>query len=107
MLDIKVDPQMERVLSMVFTEFHVSEARFGKMKSEHEGYALIKEELEELWEEVKCHGSHEAKTMEAIQVAAMALHFILDLVPPTSASFLENILDIKIRENPGLNHAIK
>jgi len=49
------------------------------MKSNHEGYAVILEELDELWDEIKKqHPNNELIRKEAIQVAAMAVRFILD-----------------------------
>lgn len=42
------------------------------------GYAVLQEEVEELWEEVKRDRPMLARD-EAIQVAAMAIRFILDL----------------------------
>jgi hypothetical protein len=55
--------------------------RFGPMASPHEGYAVVLEELDELWAEVKDDKSsdHRARMRaEAIQVAAMAVRFIVD-----------------------------
>ena len=51
--------------------------------SAHEGYAVIKEELDELWEAIRKLKSfddqNEAMKKEAIQVGAMALRFLIDL----------------------------
>jgi len=54
--------------------------RFAPMASPHEGWAVIREELDELWEHVRADTArgHEARK-EAIQIAAMALRFALDL----------------------------
>jgi NTP pyrophosphatase (non-canonical NTP hydrolase) len=47
--------------------------------SAHEGFAVLKEEVDELWEEVK-HGRDPADLRaEAVQVGAMALRFLMDL----------------------------
>jgi hypothetical protein len=54
---------------------------FPAMRSPHEGYAIILEELEELWEEVKKQHNERDKTKmrnEAMQVAAMAMRFMVD-----------------------------
>ncbi|MBA7577647.1 hypothetical protein ES708_19500 [subsurface metagenome] len=50
--------------------------------SYHEGYAVIKEELDELWEEVKKYPNQDNKNLkkEAIQIGAMALRFVYDLL---------------------------
>lgn len=47
--------------------------------SPHEGFAILNEEVDELWDEVKAQ-KHSAAAMreEAVQVAAMALRFLMD-----------------------------
>lgn len=51
------------------------------MASAHEGYAVILEEVEELWDEVKMRKQdHERMRREAVQVAAMAMRFLIDVV---------------------------
>lgn len=60
----------------------LGEARMehGPMHSAHEGYAVILEELGELWDEIKAKVQDNAKMRkEAIQVAAMALRFVEDV----------------------------
>ena len=56
--------------------------KFGKFNSAHEGYAVLLEEVEELWIEIKKkkRSQHKMKK-ESIQVAAMALRMILDCFP--------------------------
>jgi hypothetical protein len=53
------------------------------MQSGHEGWAVIKEELDELWEEVKKYPHAERTSLreEATQIAAMAIRFIADVCP--------------------------
>lgn len=54
--------------------------KFGAFHSGHEGYAVILEELDELWDEVKAKQQNVAMMRaEAAQVAAMALRFMIDL----------------------------
>lgn len=54
--------------------------KFGPMRGAHEGYAVILEELDELWEEIKRREIDAvAMRKEAIQVAAMALRFVADV----------------------------
>jgi ribosomal protein S15P/S13E len=51
--------------------------------SAHEGYAVLSEEVDELWDHVKTKQSKrdlQAMRKEAIQVAAMALRFAVDVV---------------------------
>ncbi len=49
-----------------------------EFNSYHEGYAIIKEELDELWDEIKGDQWNLKLRDEAIQVAAMAIRFIID-----------------------------
>lgn len=54
----------------------------GPFNSGHEGYAVILEELDELWEAIKNKNPNTpALYKEAIQVGAMAIRFIVDIVP--------------------------
>lgn len=50
----------------------------GEFHSPHEGYAVIAEELEELWEDVKA-GRVRESLKEAVQVAAMAMRYCIDV----------------------------
>lgn len=55
---------------------------YPNFHSAHEGFAILKEEVDELWEHVKVkQGKRNVKAMrkEAVQVAAMAIRFILDV----------------------------
>lgn len=52
--------------------------KYGPFASSHEGYAVLKEEVDELWDAIKRNESPQKKREEAIQVAAMALRFVLD-----------------------------
>lgn len=53
--------------------------KFPKFASLHEGYAILKEEVDELWDEIKGEQRPEHLREEAMQVAAMALRFLVDL----------------------------
>ena len=72
---------MERVLEEVKEELIRSNIVFNWFNSIHEGWAVIREELDELWDEVKkskeVYSMNERMRREAIQVAAMAVKFIL------------------------------
>jgi len=66
----------------VFHEVEFAVGKFPPFNSAHEGYAILKEEVDELWDAVKgnkADGSLEAQRKEAIQVAAMAIRFVLDI----------------------------
>lgn len=62
-------------------ELMVATQNYGPMASPHEGYAILLEEVDELWDEVKkSPKKRDPKAMrkEAVQVAAMALRFLVD-----------------------------
>jgi hypothetical protein len=55
---------------------------YAPMHSAHEGWATLKEEVDELWDEVKKSPKNrdmDAMQEEAVQAAAMALRFIVDV----------------------------
>lgn len=64
----------------IVEELDKARAKHAPMHGPHEGYAVILEELDELWDEVKAqHQDKERMRKEALQVAAMALRFIVDV----------------------------
>lgn len=60
------------------SELLVARSKFPPMNSAHEGYAVLKEEVDEMWDAIKANDITHARK-EAVQVAAMALSFILDM----------------------------
>jgi hypothetical protein len=71
-----------RVLADAGEELGKALRKYGRIHSAHEGYAVILEEFEELKAEVwkKPRKRNIARMRkEAIQVAAMALRFVMDL----------------------------
>jgi hypothetical protein len=59
-----------------------AERSWPPFNSAHEGYAVILEELDELWAHVKANQKQRdvvAMRKEAVQVAAMALRFIANV----------------------------
>ena len=69
-------------LDQVEKELKVARDKFPFFRSPHEGYAIILEELDDLWEDVR-QPYHMRSTVamrkEAMQVAAMAIRFMIDL----------------------------
>ena len=70
-------------MAEMFNELADAMDKHGAYKSFHDGYANIKEELEELWELVKASKPDGAdiKSMrkEALQIAVTAIRFAADL----------------------------
>jgi hypothetical protein len=73
---------MDQALNEIAEECIKAMQRFPAFNTAHEGYAVLLEEVDELWEHVKIKQglrlTHEMRR-EAIQVAAMALRFIHDI----------------------------
>jgi hypothetical protein len=72
----------EATLEQVLRELRHASSVFPPFNSAHEGFAVLKEEVDELWDEVKKNQkirSIEKMRKEAIQVAAMALRFLNDI----------------------------
>jgi NTP pyrophosphatase (non-canonical NTP hydrolase) len=72
------------VVNEVLVELAHAMATHDSMKSSHEGYAVLLEEVEELWDVVKSNpkklSNHKERMREeAIQVAAMAMRFVIDV----------------------------
>lgn len=68
------------VLTDVLKELRRARGQYRPMVSAAEGYAIILEELDELWAEVKAkHPDKALLRKEAVQVAAMAIRFIEDV----------------------------
>lgn len=66
-------------LEAVFREVQRAKAKHTTdFHSHHEGFAILKEEVDELWDDVKAN-NHENAIIEAVQVAAMAIRYIAEL----------------------------
>jgi len=75
---------VDRIFFEVRKELNSAMDKFPPMNSAHEGCAVIREEFEELWDEVKKSPgsvSEVGQWREAIQVAAMAIRFLHDIRP--------------------------
>lgn len=71
------------VLAMVAMELDSARAKHPPQKSLHEGYAVLLEEVDEFWAEVKKKSSERSASRlleELIQVAAMAVRTAEDVV---------------------------
>lgn len=81
-------PNIDTLLQELAREYHQASNSHAPFNSAHEGYAVLQEEVEELWDLVKTNprkfeGGQEAlrdrMREEAVQVGAMSLRFINDL----------------------------
>jgi hypothetical protein len=72
----------EQAVNLIIEEYLRATQINGPFNSAHEGYAVILEELDELWEEVrkkKADRNLDRLKKEAVQVGAMALRFLVDI----------------------------
>ena len=65
-------------IAEVTKEYVKATKKFSEFNSTHEGYAVILEELDELWEEIKNNSTKGPMRKEAVQVAAMGIRFMVD-----------------------------
>jgi len=73
---------IDNAIQAIREELESATEKFGPFVTLHEGYAVILEELDELWDAIKTKGTPiECLEKEAIQVGAMALMFLVDLLP--------------------------
>lgn len=70
--------KIDEILETVVEELVVAQSNFPTFHSGHEGYAVMKEKLDRLWDEA-VHNEIRLAKAEAVQVAAMAIRFVVDL----------------------------
>lgn len=79
-MDMNEKRKMIDIASEVIDELEKATKMFGKFRVPHEGFAVILEEVDELWDAVKIKSrGFKEQRKECIQIAAMAIRFILDL----------------------------
>ncbi len=67
-------------IRLLSEEYGEAQEQHGPFTTNHHGYAVILEEMDELWDVIKQkHASNEDLKGEAKQVAAMATRFLVDL----------------------------
>jgi len=83
---MKVDPDFAAALKEVGQEVMRAVSKHETWHSAHEGYGVLLEEVDELWDEVKKRsttlgGTRDVKKLrlEACQVAAMAIRFMVEV----------------------------
>lgn len=74
-------------LDAVLHELHRAVSKHPPFPSVHHGYAVMAEELDEVWEAVKADDLAGAQR-EAVQVAATALRFLLDTRSPAAVKLV-------------------
>jgi len=76
------DQRVDRFLERVRTELQKATHTYGKFHSLHEAYAVILEEVDELWQEVRDNHKYRDYANvrnELVQIAAMCVRTALDM----------------------------
>ena len=71
-----INPQ---IIEAIEAEYERSTSELGNFYNAHEGIAIIREEYDELWDEIKRGQNKKRMREEAIHVATMAIRFINDV----------------------------
>jgi len=74
---------LETLMKKIEMELNCAMQNYPPIRSYHEGYAVLKEELDELWDEIKKYKYNNPTNVdkiekEAIQVAAITIRLVLD-----------------------------
>ena len=72
--------EKEKAIKLVINELDSAIEKFPLFNSSHEGYAVLKEEVDELWDEIKNNKDPQSimnQKKEAVQVAAVAIKFLM------------------------------
>lgn len=73
------DPTVSEWANRVLAELARARSIHAPMNTAHEGYAVLLEEVDELWDAIKGDGDIRE---EAVQVAAMAIRLLVDVCTP-------------------------
>lgn len=69
------------IVKDIQSEYRLATSKFSPFTTYHHGYAVILEELDELWDEIKEKEPNKHRLRaEATQVGAMVIRFIHDLL---------------------------
>ena len=77
---------VEALNSEFLEELKRARAKFPPMKSRHEGYGIIKEEFDEFWEAIMTNQLNSRLEEETIQLGAMVLAFLSEVIYDSSIS---------------------
>ncbi len=78
-LKYPITPRLRVIIDAVVEEFVKASAANGRFHGPHEGYGVLLEEVDELWDNIKCNAPPSEHYAEAKQVAAMAIRYMHDV----------------------------
>lgn len=68
----------EYAAELILAEYKRARTKFSPLRGAHEGYAVILEEVDELWDDIRANLIPRSRK-EAMQVAAMALAYMVEV----------------------------
>ena len=81
--DLQNNPNREakKAANEIYREYLNASEKFGPFHGPHEGWAIIKKEMDELWEVIRDYPKADKTNLrkEAMQIGAMALRFMIDI----------------------------
>lgn len=92
-------PTVGDILDQVAVELAKAMQKHAPMPSCHHGHSVILEELEDLFDEIKANrGNLGPAKREAIQIAAVAVRYVLDLCQPEPVAVMTHEDGERIRD---------
>ncbi len=70
----------EYVSTLVEDEITKVRKKYKPYNSDHELYAVLQEEVDEFWDEVKKNGTYKRKTEELVQIIAVAKRGLEEII---------------------------
>jgi hypothetical protein len=98
-MELPVETRIAMALNAAAEELQRARMKFPPFASAHEGWAILWEEVDEMWDEVRANNRTRAR-YEAMQAAAMALRFLVD-IPGDSLDFMPDLPVHSVHCRPG------
>ena len=75
------DPALKRVIEDILMEYRTTKSKYTKdYNSPHEGHSVLREEVDELWDEVRANrGRTRLAYNEAKQIASVAIRYMIEV----------------------------
>ena len=85
----KMNPRMSYIVYEILAELNRSHDQHGDFPTMRHGYAVLEEEVDEAWDEIK-RDNKQLALEEMVQVAAMAIKFI-DAFAPNAEEYFRKL----------------
>ena len=82
--------KLDAIISMIKKELDFATSKFGIFHNTHEGYGVMKEEFDEMWDRIKQNSN--LCFEECVQLAAMSIRFIYDLADKQSLARVQSAI---------------